>query len=140
MRRSGGRVNENRCNFCHVHTHTHTRLNPAFPIFSSPPLRPPSFTLLPQTPPRLIPQPLSSCAGFNNRLSVIHWRHLAPPPDTGHSVWVAGRPKGGMEGGRDMTLHSPDKHHDMGDSAREAEYVGKREGGCLECYFRHASV
>lgn len=35
---------------------------------------------------------------------MAHWRHLAPPLDTGHSVWAQGGPTGG---GGDVTLHSP---------------------------------
>lgn len=44
---------------------------------------------------------------LTTRLSVARWRHLAPPPDTGHSVWACRR---GVEegwGGGYVTLRWP---------------------------------
>lgn len=46
------------------------------------------------------PPPKPLLAEFNNSLSVARWRHLAPPQDTGHSVWVQEGLRGveGVEG------------------------------------------
>lgn len=41
------------------------------------------------TPDPLLTQYPLLLTGFNNSLSVAHWRPLAPPPDTGRSVWAS---------------------------------------------------
>lgn len=108
---------------------------PSFSFFS---LFISSLTFLPQhhyslhahpQPLFLPPTPAVHVQGFNNRLSVAHWRHLASPPDTGHSVWV----QEGRMRGVDMTLHSPSTTTTWETQAGRPSMWGKRES--VECYF-----